>query len=50
MMVPQGLALGIVVDVLMPKTGDRLANVQCAAHTGSSNTGIRDATIEPVPE
>ncbi|CAE6714449.1 hypothetical protein [Paraburkholderia haematera] len=48
---PQGQALGIVVavypegnsiDVLIPKTGDRLTNVQCAAHTGSSNTGIMD--------
>jgi hypothetical protein len=48
---PPGQALGIVVavypegnsiDVLMPKRGDRLANVQCAAHTGSSNTGIMD--------
>jgi len=47
----QGQALGIVVavypegnsiDVLMPKTGDRLTNVQCAAHTGSSDTGIVD--------
>jgi hypothetical protein len=47
----KGLKLGIVVavypegnsiDVLMPKSGDRLANVQCAAHTGSSDTGIMD--------
>ncbi|MFM0165772.1 hypothetical protein PQR39_35750 [Paraburkholderia sediminicola] len=48
---PQGLALGIVVavypegnsiDVLMPKTGDKLANVQCSSITGSSDTGIMD--------
>jgi len=47
----QGSSLGIVVavypegnsiDVLLPKTGDRLTNVQCAAHTGSSDTGIMD--------
>lgn len=47
----EGTKLGIVVavypegnsiDVLMPKTGDQLANVQCASHTGSSNTGIMD--------
>ena len=46
-----GSKLGIVVavypegnsiDVLMPKTGDKLANVQCMSHTGSSNTGIMD--------
>jgi hypothetical protein len=46
-----GSALGIVVavypegnsiDVLMPKTGDQLANVQCAAFTGSSNSGVMD--------
>jgi hypothetical protein len=45
------LALGIVVavypegnsiDVYMPKTGDRLANVQCAAFTGSSTSGVMD--------
>lgn len=51
MLRPEGLMLGIVVavypegnsvDVLVPKTGDRLANVQCASHTGSSNTGIMD--------
>jgi phage baseplate assembly protein gpV len=48
---PKGLALGIVVavypegnsvDVLMPKNGARLANVQCMSITGSSNTGIMD--------
>jgi phage baseplate assembly protein gpV len=46
-----GTKLGIVVavypegnsiDVLMPKTGDKLTNVQCASHTGSSNTGVMD--------
>jgi phage baseplate assembly protein gpV len=51
MMGPNGLAFGIVVaaypegnsiDVLMPKTGDRLANVQCSSITGSSNTGLVD--------
>jgi hypothetical protein len=51
MMGPSGLAFGIVVavypegnsiDVLMPKTGDRLANVQCSSITGSSNTGLID--------
>lgn len=48
---PEGRLLGIVVavypegnsiDVLMPKTGDRLANVQCASYTGSSNSGHMD--------
>lgn len=47
----QPRALGIVVavypegnsiDVLMPKTGGRLTNVQCASHTGSSDTGVID--------
>jgi phage baseplate assembly protein gpV len=47
----KGLKLGIVVavypegnsiDVLMPKSGDRLANVQCAAFTGSDSSGIMD--------
>lgn len=33
---------GNSIDVLMPKTGGRLANVQCAAFTGSSNTGVMD--------
>jgi hypothetical protein len=51
MMGPKDLAFGIVVavypegnsiDVLMPKTGDRLANVQCLSITGSSNTGLVD--------
>jgi hypothetical protein len=51
MTAPNGLAFGIVVavypegnsiDILMPKTGDRLANVQCASFTGSSDTGIID--------
>jgi GpV Apex motif len=47
----EGTKIGIVVavypegnsiDVLMPKTGDQLANVQCAAFTGSSNSGVMD--------
>ncbi len=33
---------GNSIDVYMPKTGDRLANVQCAAHTGSSTSGVMD--------
>jgi hypothetical protein len=33
---------GNSIDVYMPKTGDRLSNVQCAAHTGSSTSGVMD--------
>jgi phage baseplate assembly protein gpV len=48
---PQEAKIGIVVavypegnsiDVLLPKTGDQLANVQCIAFTGSNNSGVMD--------
>lgn len=33
---------GNSIDVLIPKTGDRLSNVQCVCFTGSSDTGVMD--------